>query len=168
MAALETTIVHCANTFKNVYITGDLPREYEIPNLGAVYVNSESNSEELKLIIPVLAMYNISLGFGGGSHLPVTYGKTTLCMCNHWGFIYPNSMYLTSTLKNKQYNSKREMVEDYVHLTSTLTPKELNKLDEDGDIIPPQKTNNDSHKRIQGKGTLFGKGYIYGDISKML
>ena len=60
MTALKTTIVHCTNTFKNVYITGDLPKEYEIPNLGAVYVNSESNSEELKLIIPVLAMYNIT------------------------------------------------------------------------------------------------------------
>ena len=163
LAALQTTLTHCAKLFKHVYVTGDITKQYELDNLGIKYLSNDPINDELKLIIPVLSQYNITLGFGGGSHIPITYGKSTLCICNHWGFIFPRSLYLTSRMKDERINPNIKMIENYVYMTSTLNPKELNNIVDSGNIIPPTRDQIISAiDEYKDKKDFGEKGYIFG------
>ena len=106
-----------------IFIGGDIddlkiPQDTRIINIGSMH-----NHKELRISLPINCKYNISLGIGGGTHLPVLFKKPMLTIATYIGIIYPFSITLPGSIAKAKGLSSSDRIQAYINMSDELYAK---------------------------------------------
>ena len=154
----------------DVYVGGNI-LNYSIPiaAMGAIPICSFNDHRLLSATLPMLCKYNVSLGIGGGTHLPLALSKPFLCITNAVGYHLSFSLCLPGKISTLTRSSGNQL-HDYNEITSRLSPDDLAKSTFTKLFSPPtlQESIGAASQYLNSYNNLSRKGYLYGRTFNML
>ena len=151
---------------KHIIVSGDLDR-LVFNNLdNVVDIRNIEQSDMIKSIGPQLCKYNISLGIGGGTHIPPMYQKNMLVISSFIGIAFPYSISLpgsiesiSNVLTNSQIDMYSEISEKLYYSSEDLQEQMLHS----GEIGAPSIESTSKACIEYFERESFPKsGYVYG------
>ena len=117
---IEETIKISSRYCKHIIVSGDLEGLAFNGIDNVIDIRNIEQSDIIKSIGPQLCNYNISLGIGGGTHIPPMYQKNMLVISSFIGIAFPYSISLPGPIRNISDIHTDSHIDRYAEISKRL------------------------------------------------